>query len=77
MTDHLLATVIDAVGVAGYHALLGPHVDPKKLRSVKPPEPMTRPGVAARRRHHRRKATADDLKQIFGGGATAYRPGGN
>ena len=72
VTDHLLATVIDALGAVGYYSLVGPHVDPKRLRSVKPPQRMHRPGDEARKRR-RRQATSDDLKQIFGG-ATAYRP---
>jgi hypothetical protein len=69
ITDHLLASAIDALGVVSYHALVGPHADPKKLRGVKPPPRITRPGV----RPERRKATSDDLKRMFGG-AAAYRP---
>lgn len=73
ITDHLLASVIDGLGVVGYHALVGPHADPKKLRSVKPPERTYRPGTHARRQ--RRKATSEDLKRMFGGHAS-YRPRG-
>lgn len=69
-TDHLLATVVDALGVVGHNALIGPHADPKKLRKVKPPDRFPRPG------HHkpRRKASSEDLKAMFGGGEIAYRP---
>lgn len=71
VTDHLLATAIDALGVVSHHALVGPHADPKKLRSIKPPPRMPRPG--AHEAKPRRRATSDDLKRIFGG-AAAYRP---
>jgi hypothetical protein len=72
ITDHLLASVVDSLGTVAYNALLGPHVDPKKLRGVKPPQPMDRPSTTHQRRE-RRKATSEDLKRMFGGGA-AYRP---
>lgn len=69
LTDHLLASVVDALHEVGYSALIGPHVDPKKLRKVKPPEPVTRPGA----RRQRRQASSEDLKRKFGG-AAVYRP---
>lgn len=71
LTDHLLASVVDAVQGVGYSALIGPHADPKKLRGVKPPPPVHRPGAQTKR--PRRRATSDDYKRIFGGSA-AYQP---
>ena len=71
VTDHLLASVIDTLGVVSYNALVGPHADPKKLRQVKPAEAIPRPGKAQRQRTQRRRATADDLKTMFAG-ATAF-----
>lgn len=70
VTDHLLATLIDAVGAASHHALIGPHADPKQLRKVKPPDRLPRPGA---QKKQRRRATSDDMKRVFGGSA-AYRP---
>ena len=64
-TEHLLANVSDLLGVVAYNALMGPHADPKKLRRMKPPKPMARPGLTPRKR---RKATSEDLMQIFGSG---------
>lgn len=69
VTDHLLALVVDSLGITAYNALLGPHADPKKLRRVKPPERLPRPGA----RPQRRRASSDDLKRMFGAGAS-YRP---
>lgn len=69
LTDHLLASVIDAVHQTSHSALIGPHVDPKKLRKLKPPTPVQRP--AAHRR--KRRATSDDLKQLAGA-AAVYAP---
>lgn len=71
LTDHLLASVIDAVRETSHSALIGSHVDPKKLRKLKPPTPLPRPGE--RHRRARPRASSDDLKRIFGGSA-AYRP---
>ncbi len=60
--EHLLATIVDALGVVSHHALVGSHIDPKKLRSVKPPNPLPRPGG---QRRPRRKATSGDLRRVF------------
>ena len=49
-SEHLLANVCDLLGVAGHNALVGPHVNPKGLRNVRPPKPLQRPGMAVRRR---------------------------
>lgn len=68
LTDHLLASVIDTLGVVAFNALVGPHADPKRLKKLKPPERLPRPGHRPRRR-----ASSDDLKRMFGG-AVAYRP---
>lgn len=68
VSDHLLASTVDALGMVAYSALVGPHADPRKLRSMKPPKPMMRPGMAK----PRRRATSDDLKRLFGDGAV-YR----
>jgi hypothetical protein len=61
--EHFLAVIADSLAVAGHYALVGPHVDPKKLRSVKPPKPMLRPG----QRRKRRKATPEELRELFRG----------
>lgn len=71
ITDHLLASVIDTLGVVSHNVLVGPHADPKKLRKIKPPERVPRPSL--RKPPRRRKATSDDLKRMFGG-AAAFRP---
>lgn len=76
VSDHLLATIADRLGVVAYNALVGPHADPKKLRRAKPPKPVTRPSVPHHRHRPRRRATSDDLKAIFGGGSVAYSPKG-
>lgn len=68
LTDHLIASVVDALRDVSYSALVGPHADPKKLRKIKPPEPVPRPGTHGR---PRKRASSDDLKRIFGG-AAAY-----
>lgn len=73
ITDHLLASVVDALGVVSHNALVGPHADPKKLRSIKPPDRFPRPGAAQRRKPKRRRASSDDLKRMFAG-AAQYRP---
>ena len=62
--EHMLASVIDSLGVVSHHALMGPHADPKKLRSVKPPKPIERPGLQRRKK---RKATTEELRELFGG----------
>lgn len=49
-SEELLANIIDLLQVVAYNALVGPHVDPKKLRSLKPPTPMPRPGQKRKRR---------------------------
>lgn len=71
LTDHLLATIVDQLSVVAHHALVGPHADPKKLRNLKPPKPVERPHAPRKRR----RATSEDMKRMFGGGA-AYRPKG-
>ena len=74
VTDHLLASAVDLLGIVSYHALVGPHADPKKLRSLKPPQQFPRPGQDGQpRRRQKRKATSADLQRMFGG-STAYRP---
>lgn len=70
LTDHLLASVIDGLGVVAYNSLVGPHADPRRLRRIKPPATFPRPTTTHRRQ--RRKATSEDLKAMFGGGV--YRP---
>lgn len=74
VSDHLLATIADRLGVVAYNALVGSHADPKKLRRAKPPEPIPRPTTPHHRPRPRRRATSDDLKAMFGGGSVAYRP---
>jgi hypothetical protein len=69
LTDHLLASVVDALQVVAVNALVGPHADPKRLKRLKPPTPVQRPHA----QRQRRKATSDDYKRMFGG-AAAYRP---
>lgn len=68
LTDHLLASAVDVLGVVAHNALVGPHADPKKLRRIKPPERLPRPS-----RPRRRQASTDDLKRMFGK-SVAYRP---
>lgn len=58
--EHLLASIIDALGVVAYNALVGPHADPKRLRRVKPPTPIARPGV-----RHRRRASGAETAAFF------------
>jgi len=70
VTDHLLATTVDALGVVAWNALVGPHADPKKLRRLKPPERLARPGAQPERKQ-RRKATSADLRELFGS-STSY-----
>lgn len=62
--EHLLATIVDALQVVGYNALVGPHADPKKLKSLKRPKPIPRPGPARKRR----KATVAEMVELFGAG---------
>ena len=62
--EHFLAAIVDALGLTGHYALVGPHVDPKKLRTVKPPKPMPRPGQERRKK---RKATPEELRELFMG----------
>lgn len=60
-TDELLASLIEMVDDTGWRA-----VSPYLKKSAKPKRVVVpRPGV---KRRHRRKATADDLKRMFGGG---------
>lgn len=60
--EHLLAALIDAVNATAYNALVGPHADPKKLRSVKAPKPIERPGT----RRRRRRASGEEMAAFFG-----------
>ena len=71
-TDHLLASIVDSLGIVQYHALVGPHADPKRLRSVKPPQRIPRPGHHQQEQRKKRKATSEELREIFGG--AQYRP---
>lgn len=48
--EHLLATIVDVLGHVAHNALIGPHVDPKGLKHLKPPAPLPRPGMERRRR---------------------------
>lgn len=67
-TEHLLATIADALGIVGYNALVGPHVDPKSLRQTRPPEPLPRPGVQAPKK--RRGTTLGELKKMMSRGGS-------
>lgn len=68
VTEHLLAHMTDVLGVVAHNALIGPHVDPKALKKVKPLEPFPRPGVPRNRR--RRGSTLSELAAL--GGVTRY-----
>lgn len=69
-SEHLIATVVDAVQIAAYNALVGPHADPKKLRNVKAPKPIERPHL----RRKKRKATVAEMVELFGAGGHVVNP---
>lgn len=64
--EHLLATLIDAVNAVAYNALVGPHADPKKLRHVKSPKPVPRPGSRRKRRRATPVETGDFFRRLLG-----------
>lgn len=68
ITDHLLATVVDMLGQTAHSALIGPHLDPKKLRGMKRPEPMRRPGSPAPAPKARTRMTIAELEATFSKG---------
>lgn len=59
-TEELLATCADLLQVVAYNALVGPHVDPKALKKLKPAAPLDRPGM----RRRRRGTTLGDLAEM-------------
>lgn len=61
--EHLLASILDACTATSYNALVGPHLDPKKLKRLRPPKPIPRPGEEATRK--KRKATSAELRQVL------------
>lgn len=67
-TEELLASVVDLLGLVAYHALIGPHVDPKALKRMKPPEPMPRPGQKRRKRGTTMGQLMALQKELGGGG---------
>lgn len=59
--EHLLASIADACAVIAHNSLIGPHADPKKLRSIKPPKPIPRPGEPKKKR----KPTGAELREVL------------
>lgn len=59
-TDMLIADLIDAVNLNTYILRLA-NTDPKKAKSVKPPDPVYRPGVQPRKRRSRTSVEAQAL----------------
>lgn len=64
-SEHMIVALLDAVNMAAYNALVGPHVDPKKLRSVKPPKPTARPTARSGPQGKRMKVSPRDLARML------------
>jgi hypothetical protein len=67
VSEHLLASLIEVVDAVSWRPVL-PHVK----RGWKQPKAVQVPRPHQQERSRRRRATSEDLKRIFGGGA--YRP---
>ncbi|MFK8844675.1 hypothetical protein [Streptomyces sp. Ac-502] len=71
----LLATIADRVA-EGTYAQVRLHGDPKRTRRLKPPDPIPRPGVTARKPRNtirfggRHGSGAQQLASVFGGAPT-------
>lgn len=65
-TDELIASLIEVVDASAWRV-----VSPHLKKGTRPPTPLRVPRPGQPQRRHRRKATSDDLKRLFGGGAYA------
>lgn len=65
-TDELVASLIEVVDASAWRV-----VSPHLKKGARPPKPLRVPRPGQPQRRHRRKATAEDLKRLFGGGTFA------